>query len=187
VIYEYLLSTFQDGAINSDRLLEEIKATPALVDVEYVIQRGSVVDVAYPTALSNGDKAQLDAVIAAHRDAAHWLPDVKRAKFKAIDEKTNELIAGGFVYQGKTFELYLEAQVRLIGMLVLKDMLTYPIAYNSKDDFDFVNLTSPTDILTMAGTALSYIGAYLNGGTALKQAVRAATTIAEVDAIVDPR
>lgn len=190
MIYDYELSDFIDHNINSDRLLLEIKAVPALVDVVSVTRHKANqahVEIVYPTALSNGDKALLDGVVAAHRDASHWLPDAKRAKFAAIDAKTNELIAGGFVFQGKTFELYLEAQVRLIGLIVLKDMLTYPIAYNSKDDFDFTTLTGPNDVVTMAGTALAYIGGYLNGGTALKQLVREATTIDQVNAIVDPR
>ena len=190
-IYEYELSDFIDHDLNSDRLILEIKAVPALVDVVFVTRIKTTshvhVDIGYPTALSGGDKLLLDGVIAAHRDSAHWLPDVKQAKFKAIDAKTDAMVARGFTHQGVVYELYLEAQIRLLSMLVLKDNLPYPILYNSKDDSTVLDLNGPNDVIGLAFAAIGSIKWILDSGTAQKSAVRAATTVEEVNAIVDPR
>jgi hypothetical protein len=72
-------------------------------------------------------------------------------------------------------------------MLVMAQYLTFPILYNSKDDTHVVELQNAGDVAQMAGAALGAIGYYLNTGTALKQQVRDATTVEQVNAVIDPR
>jgi hypothetical protein len=124
----------------------------------------------------------------AEKDAAH-LPDHKAEKCEAIDVKTDELISQGFVYSTKTFSLSLPAQSRIIGIHEVKDQpeLVYPVTWNTLDDSDTVDLADSTEVHAFYLTALGTYRAHVDDGTDLKDQVRVATTIAEVDAIEDPR
>ena len=77
----------------------------------------------------------------------------------------------------------------MMGTHQIKDdpALTYPLDWNTIDDLDVYAIP---DAATLDGFYLTGVGtirAHLDSGTALKTSVRAATTIAEVDAVVDNR
>lgn len=125
---------------------------------------------------------------AAEKDAA-CLSDVKAAKCAAIDARTSELIAQGFTYDSKTFSLSIEAQAKMAGVQQVKDnvAVTYPIVWNNIDDTDTVSLA---DAAALEAFYLAGVGAYrthADSGTALKDQVRAASTVAAVEAITDSR
>lgn len=124
----------------------------------------------------------------AEKDTAE-LDNIKSAKNVAIDGKTTSLIDIGFTYAAKQFSLSLPSQIKLIGAHELKDdaALTYPITWNTIDDFDKHDIDNATALDNFYKTALGTIRAHLDSGTALKNQIRAATTIAEVDAVVDNR
>lgn len=102
-----------------------------------------------------------------------------------IDIRTQELIFQGFTYDGQTFSLSEMAQLNWVAMEASSDLLTWPVVITTKDDSEYS--------LTLAnspyfyGAALSTKQAHLNSGRALKLQVNAATTIAEVDAVIDNR
>ena len=117
------------------------------------------------------------------------LAGMKAARIVAVDLRTDELIAQGFAFAGKVFSLSLAAQAKMTGIHAVKDhpAITYPIVWNTKDDLDHHSLASAAEVEGFYLTALGTIRAHLDSGTALHDAVNAATTQAELDAVVDLR
>jgi hypothetical protein len=133
------------------------------------------------------DQAEKDAV-----EAAVTLPDYKLKRYLEFDAKTNELILQGFEFppsSGNIFSLTPTAQANLLGTFTAKDnpAFTWPLAWPTKlDDIEYTIPDAATFEMFYL-TALGTIRACRDSGTALKEAVRVATSIAEVDAVVDPR
>jgi hypothetical protein len=117
------------------------------------------------------------------------LDQLKEERLKEIDARTDQLIDGGFIYNSVLLSMSIESQVRLEGADRNRNdpAMSYPIRWNSLDDSDAVDLTDATELHTMFLTALGTLRARIDSGTLLKDAVRAATTVAEVDAVVDGR
>lgn len=127
------------------------------------------------------------------------LADLKAARFVEIDTKTSALIGEGFVFQDKTFSLSSQAQNNMLGVkaaiadhrasgsIVAFEAAFFPITFNTLDDNDTVKLVTVDDYESFYDTGMSVVRTHLDGGTALKSAIRAAATKAELDAIVDNR
>lgn len=111
----------------------------------------------------------------------------KQAKCKEIDTRTDELVGAGFTFGAKQFSLSLSAQLTLIGARLSKTDLTYPVEWNTIDDGDKHSIANFGELDTFFLTALGTVRAHLDSGTSLKDQCRAATTIAELDAVVDNR
>ena len=120
------------------------------------------------------------------------LEEMKKCKCDSIDVRTKQLIADGFEFppeSGQYFSLSIPAQINFTNLDRLRDdpILTYPISVNTRDDDGVFEIT---DSATMRSFFLSGMGVAKgapDSGTALKNQVRACTTKAEVEAIVDPR
>ncbi len=125
---------------------------------------------------------------AAEKDAS-CLDDAKAEKCAAIDARTDELIAAGFTYNSKTFSLSQAAQARLTGINQVRDdaSVTYPIVWNTKDDTGTESLADAAAVLAFYLTALGAYRGHVDSGTSLKDQVRAASTVAAVEAITDTR
>lgn len=133
-------------------------------------------------AMTMAERALIDAPKFAEASAA------KRA---AIDENTRAVIGKGFQHAGKVFSLSREAQIYFSNMYVARDILTvmraFPLTVNTRDDLDTHDVADAVEATVMYTTAVGTVKAALGSGTDLKQLVRAATTQAELDAIVDAR
>jgi len=79
------------------------------------------------------------------------------------------------------------SQLTLLGSFNARAALVYPVRWNTIDDADVHDLQNATDIEDMYAAAVSAVRAALDSGTALKDQVRAATTRAALDAVVDGR
>ena len=64
---------------------------------------------------------------------------------------------------------------------------TYPVKWNTLDDSDVIEIADSSALHTFYLTALGTYRTHVDSGTTLKDSVRAATTIAEVDAVEDTR
>jgi hypothetical protein len=121
------------------------------------------------------------------------LASIKERWFFQIDRRTGELISNGYAFGGKQFSLSPSAQASLLGVMavinsaVLLPMLTFPVNWNTKDDLDFLAIPDAATFELFYITAVGTYRNWLDTGTALKDQVRAAATIAAVEAIVDPR
>ncbi len=124
----------------------------------------------------------------AEKDTAE-LRNVKEDKSDAIDAKTERLISEGFIYATKRFSLSLSDQTTMAGMHQVKDdvALTYPISWNTIDNRDTYDIEDAADLDALYLACLGAIRTHLDSGTSLKGDVRASTTIAEVDAVVENR
>ena len=118
------------------------------------------------------------------------LPNYKLLRFDEIDRKTGELIFQGFEYppaSGNIFSFSTNAQSNLLGTYSAKDLLTYPFGWSLKNDSSVYQIADVTEMSNFFLTALGTKKAWQDSGTALKQAVEAATDEAGVDAVIDNR
>jgi hypothetical protein len=165
--------------LDSALLHDEIEAViPTVTNID---TNGDVVTVYFSAA---PDDPALAAVI-----AAYGLSLVKIEKIEAIDGRTRDLIAQGFTLGGIVFSLSASAQSTLLGLDLIRLELSvvYPIAYNSIDDKAVYSITNAIVAHDLFLAAVGTVRSWLDSGTALKDLVRAATTVAQVQAIVDNR
>jgi len=118
-----------------------------------------------------------------------WLDFYKSQKFELINEKTEYLISLGYTYNGLKFSLSEKAQTNILALYSTKDdnVLTFPISWNTIDDLQFFNITDSQTIANIYYTALATKKNCLESGTFLKNQIRLAQTVAEVDLINDNR
>ena len=114
----------------------------------------------------------------------------KQQKLEEIDAKTNQLISQGFVFDGHTFSLSLNAQSNFMGIKVATDggLLTeanYPYELTTIDDGAYELSWALKD--AFFGSVLTAVATHLAYGRALKVAVKSATTQADLDLVVDNR
>lgn len=150
---------------------------------------GTSVVLNFTETLTAGEITTLDTAVSDHQTAFDALSPVKATKIIDIDTRTAELIDLGFTYASKQFSLSIPAQSKMMGTHQVKDnpALVYPINWNTIDDLDSYSIVNSADLDGFYLTALGTVRAHLDSGTVVKDSVRAATTIAEVDAVVDTR
>lgn len=192
------MSTYQyaralvDGRYDIDAALRmSIVESIAGVDVKLSLVGDRAIVETVPD-LDPAQKTTLDSVVAAHRGASpgRALIAAKAAKLFAIDGRTRELIAAGFEFEGKTFSASLEAQAKAANIHQLRNnpALAYPIEHNTIDDAE-----APIEFVDAAHLEAWYlvgvgtIRAYIDSGTELKNLVRTAATVEDVNAVEDIR
>ncbi len=112
------------------------------------------------------------------------LPDAKADKVKAINARTAELIAAGFVHQGVRYPMSLQNQIHYQWMPALS--LGASIVMSNIDD----TIQTSFDTLTLPNflaTARAFLNATMQQANTLKKKVIDATTVAQVDAVKDTR
>lgn len=152
----------------------------------------SVVSLEFEIALDPAEVTTLDQIVADNRAAFSPLPAAKEIKFQEIDARTVELVNQGFTFppgSGMVFSLSIPGQIKLLGIEVLRNdpAMVYPIRFNTIDDRNAIDLANATAVHNMALTAFGTYRGYVDSGSALKDQVRACTTVDQVNAIVDPR
>lgn len=118
-------------------------------------------------------------------DLAHY----KECRFVEIDNRTEEKIKLGFTYANLVFSLSANAQTNILALDNTRNdvALSYPIGYSTKDDSEHYDVVDAADLHNMYLTALATKKAWVDSGTALKDAVRAAVDEQAVQAIIDNR
>lgn len=107
--------------------------------------------------------------------------------FRRIDRRSDDMIESGFPFDGATFSLSVEAQVRYATMMMLADKLTYPLTINSLDDRSSVDLQSGDHTRAFCLSAMGYVKNVVDSGSAQKAVVRELTDVNELVAYQDPR
>lgn len=115
------------------------------------------------------------------------LSELQAERYEQIDIVTGKLISEGYVYNGVTFSMSANAQANLLGAYTAKELLTYPFAWNSKDDSSTYYIADATEMASFFMTALAFKKGLQDSGTVLKTQVRDAIDIDSVNAIVDNR
>lgn len=116
------------------------------------------------------------------------LDHVKADRNAEINARTREIIAEGVTYDGRQFPLDLPDQSTWHGLFnaVAAGQASYPIKVMDVSDEPYY-CADATAFQTMYFTGFGAVNAILEGGRALKAQVNAATTKAEIDAVVDTR
>lgn len=133
-------------------------------------------------------RERLLAVIKAHGKTT--LSQRQEQKRSIIDQRTRVLIDAGFEYpaaSGQFFSLSPEAQAALASLHTRRLSLSYPVRFNTVDDAAAVSLPDAVALDAFHAASVAAIRSARDGGTTLKDQVRAATTVAEVDAVQDNR
>jgi len=112
------------------------------------------------------------------------LEELKEARYVEIDQQTQFLINQGFVFDGHTFSMSLTAQINWSNFPNLPDQL-FPL--NIVDKFEDIYVLALADKMNFYLSALNYKNAQLQSGGQLKAQIKACTTEAEVQAIIDNR
>ena len=95
----------------------------------------------------------------------------------------------GYVYNDLRFSLDEKSQTNILALYSTKDdnILSYPISWNTIDDLKVFDILDSQTINNLYYTALATKKSYLDSGTILKNRVRLANTIEDVDLINDNR
>jgi hypothetical protein len=118
------------------------------------------------------------------------LTAARSERLRDVDARTATLIESGFEFPpttGKRFSLSVDSRTVILGLIIAKDMIPYPLRYNTTDQLDYFDLQGPDDVLAFYGTALGTFKAVEDAATTIKNALRSAQTKTELDQVVDPR
>lgn len=139
--------------------------------------------------LTAAEQALVYGVLRAHVSDRKHLPTVKDRKYKAIDSKTKQIISKGFLWEGEYHSLSDNAQRTLLGLDQLRNdpAMVYPVKVNSLDDTADAVLTNAAEVHAFFLAAMGTFRSIWDAGTALKDQVRAATTVDAVNAVKDAR
>jgi len=185
---------FAPSGIFAACLAQEVRA--ALPAVAFTVRntRADVnVSVIVDAGLSAEDEATLNATVAAHKaeSAARQLASRKMNKCAEIDGRTSDLIAEGFTHAGIVFSLSANAQSYWTNLYQARAIFTatggYPLRVNALDDSESYAVPDEADVEALYVAALGAVSGALGRGTFLKDSVRAAVTVEDVDAIQDTR
>lgn len=118
------------------------------------------------------------------------IDEAKAAKKDAIDANTNRIRdRDGMAYGGERFAMNDGAMLKWTGLMAARDMIPYPMTILTIDDKPF-QFASQVELMTFMGAVLGYETAAdspLSTGRALRQRIEAATSIEELNSIVDAR
>jgi len=148
---------------------------------------GKTVVLSFADQLTPAEVATLDAVVAAQKISYSGLDNARAAKFSDIDANTEQLILGGFAFKAQQFALTLEARTELVELATVKASVGYPVTMNTIDNTGALALADELGLVAFVDSGIAQVRAWIDSGTQLKGQVRAATTIAEVDAVKDNR
>lgn len=128
----------------------------------------------------------LDTII---EDDSLLLMSLKEARISQIDNKTQEIISRGFSFDNNRFSLSLPAQSNLTNIKANKEMFNslnqFPLTISTLDNTLYQLSYANVDSFWLAGMVVVK-EAYSIGGQ-LKNSIVNATSISEVEQIVDPR
>jgi len=145
----------------------------------------------HPNATEYHRKTSGDGTNINHYTVIPDLDAYKARKFQLIDDKTQELIACGFEFDGNRFSMSQPAQLTW-------NMLRTSLSTGVLSSIDFPRYLSTADnqtyILRTISDANSFFAAYantvnhhLNAGRDLKSQINNATSKSEIDSIIDSR
>ena len=178
--------------VNPDKFQEEVNADPTFAGYGNPITAIDVSDGSMTIRFASALDPAAEAIMNSYATQAR-LGCAKLLKSDAIDARTEELIVtSGFQHvaadPSQWFSTSLNAQSKWHAIMNLGQLgvLTYPVSISAKDEssYDIVDLN---DLATMYGELVAAGKAHHDSGKALKDAVYAATTVAEVEAVQDNR
>ena len=129
-----------------------------------------------------------DGTSLADYEELEYVDHKKAEKIAEIDARTVELIEAGFDYNGEHFSMSPAAQMNWTQLQVhnITGAVTFPVGVSTSDDGEY-QLQDAADFVGFITAIAGLKIASYDGGRVLKLQVKAATTLAEVAAVVDNR
>lgn len=178
-----------DGIWNVDTATLAAAIDAALPGIPYTQDLDNVdVVVSFVPPLSAAQEALLDGAVATLIASFDPLPALKSRKMQNIDTRTEEIVSEGFVYSGATYSLSYRAHLNIFTLLQLHNAgaLALPVQVSNADNTIVTSITSANiDAFLQAGLA-AHRSAEASA-IPIKIAVLAATTVAQLAAVVDNR
>lgn len=119
------------------------------------------------------------------------LAQAKDRKQRAIDRKTSDLIVAGFDYSGRSFSMSANAQRNwaALGAAHALGLTSFPLTVSTRTEreYELADAAACVAFLTACYAYQTDPTKPLQWGRNLKDEVARCTTVAEVNAIVDPR
>lgn len=174
--YSILKSNFPNSKPDLSLLQDQIEQSsimPKLVDLQ--IGGDISVHITFEDEITPLEQSDLNAMCA-----------VNTTKYQEIDEKTEELILSGFIFNGVEFSSSDRAQLRWLGLYALKEFVSYPHLISTKDDGVY-SIGTLVELTNFTNTAFNHVASHIASGNLLKQQLKACTTKAEIESIVDNR
>lgn len=168
-----------------EQIVDEISNTPSLLPL-YVGIRFDDPDqlqIKFSQSLSASEKSDLDSIISNYNPDP--LPNAKSLKTSAVDTKTRTLISEGFQFDNEVFSLSLEAQKNWLALKSLESMFTFPVEITTLDSKAYS--LQQTNLDSFVSLGIQAVQGHLNSGRALKEQICNATTLSEINNIVDNR
>lgn len=117
----------------------------------------------------------------------YTLADYQAGLCAAIDTRTLQLRAGGFVWNGGIYAGDQQSQADWNTLALAAAGLAYPVTIYRTDGKSTGTLTSAADVASFHGAMVARGLSVVQAGAALKARVLAATTTEQLDAITDSR
>lgn len=177
------------GVLYGDELVAALKASslaPLYVSIEQPDTNPDILVIVTTQVLTPGEKTTLDGIV----NTSPTLDQYKTLKQDAIQRKNTKLIEAGFEYpaaSGNIFPAAAQDRLRFLADQTSSGVLAFPVGRNTKNGLGKLNLNNANDVRLFNEAATEHVGGIEASGTALEDQVRAATTYAEVDAVVDNR
>lgn len=115
------------------------------------------------------------------------IPRYRTRRITEVNRKTAQLFDAGFVYNNATYSLSVVAQNSINAAYAVRDALTYPVNWPTKDDAAVVQIADATEMANFCEAAFAAVIALRSSGVSLKSTLVAKTNVAEVDAVTDDR
>lgn len=184
----YNKSEFPGGVMDLQQLHEELSGVSFTVGFVGVTQDLELITVELDASPSQDDIDLVDSIVLSH----NYLRAYKKRAADVIDRRTERLIEVGFEFptsSGIYFSLSVNSQVKIIGAHEARDdpSFEYPVVWNSVHNMDRVVIPDSTTLHAFFIKAITTYRVILDQGTTLKTQIRNASSIAEVDAVVDNR
>lgn len=175
-----IVSDVACGAINIERLTTEVDTSGNVEGFAGLLEENGSVKILGESIL---DETALDELIFNHQ--AVLLSEAQAAKCLEIDMRTGALFANGFTYDSTQFSLSTNAQINWMSLRVLKDLFTWPLEISTLNNETYRLAFENID--DFCNIARDTIYNNLTSGRLLKKAVTEATSIEEVNAVIDHR
>jgi hypothetical protein len=184
-----------NGAIDQSLLNDEVVASsliqkPTTVAVSVMMNS---VQFEFDTDISESDLVILDQIVAAHQGGTAPLRMTKQKKVYSIDLKTSSLLLfGDFEYpvsSGLRFSMTSLSQFNTLVMYTRRNDndFVYPVIRSTKDNSSSISLPDVNAVEAFYSSSETAVRSILDSGNVLKAQVNAATTVEQVNDIVDNR
>lgn len=194
MIYNYTQDSFPNGlcceALEADILAHGFAAELQEIAIDGGTRSGNMRTGTYTCTIrfdADITQSELDAIIVAYIPAVGGLDGLKRKKYLEIDTKTDELMALGFTHAGRQFSLSIPSQINWTNIGINPNLLTYPYGISVLDDSEVYSFADAAEITAAYYEAVSRKEYLIQSGRDLKSQVLAASSQAEIDAVVDAR